>query len=127
MWVSRRRVKYLELTISELKLKITELEASLTLDGMEELLAKLELRRKEKEDDNLITVINRIMVKYAGLVENQIDSAQSNFAEADLRDVYDGIRILGNIAVTLERHSNLERHTDERKMFNRVPICSDCW
>jgi hypothetical protein len=120
MWISRRRLKYLER-------RIIDLEANLTLDGMEELLAKLELRRKEKEDDNLITVINRIMVKYAGLVENQIDSAQSNFAEADLRDVYDGIRILGNIAVTLERHSNLERHTDERKMFNRVPICSDCW
>lgn len=46
MWISRRRVKYLELTINELELKITELEASLTLDGMEELLAKLELRRK---------------------------------------------------------------------------------
>lgn len=105
MWISRRRVKYLELTISELKLKITELEASLTLDGMEELLAKLELRRKEKEgEDNLTTVINRIMVKYAGLVESQIDSAQSNFAESDLRDVRDGIRILGKIAA-LEKHS----------------------
>lgn len=65
MWISRRRLKYLELTISELELKITELETSLTLDGMEELLAKLELRRKEKEgEDNLTTVINRIMVKY---------------------------------------------------------------
>lgn len=49
----------------------------------------------------------RIAEKYAKLVEERIDSTEE-LTGKDLRDIYEGIQMLGHIMATLERFSRME-------------------
>lgn len=50
--------------------------------------------------------VEKIAVKYADLVEKRIDSAEE-LTGTELRDIYDGIQMLGHITATLERFSRM--------------------
>lgn len=55
--------------------------------------------------------VERVAEKYAGLVENRIDSAKELTGQ-DLHDIYEGIQMLGHIVATLERFSRMDK-TDQ--------------
>lgn len=56
---------------------------------------------------NLQEKVVRIADKYADLVEQRIDGAESLTGQ-DLRDVYDSIQMLGHITATLERFNKMK-------------------
>ena len=49
----------------------------------------------------------QIAGKYFDLVEKRIDNAEG-LTGSDLRDIYDGIQMMGHITATLERFSRME-------------------
>lgn len=49
----------------------------------------------------------QIAGKYFDLVEKRIDSAEE-LTGSDLRDIYEGIQMMGHITATLERFSRME-------------------
>lgn len=49
----------------------------------------------------------QIAGKYFALMEKRIDSAEG-LTGSDLRDIYDGIQMMGHITATLERFSRME-------------------
>lgn len=53
----------------------------------------------------------RIAEKYARLVEERIDKIEE-LTGKDLRDIYEGIQMLGHITATLERFSRMENATN---------------
>jgi hypothetical protein len=60
------------------------------------------------ENENLRGIIERIACKYAALVEERIDKAQNGLTGTDLREIYDGVQMLGNITATLKRFSRMK-------------------
>lgn len=58
--------------------------------------------------DELEQGIVRISKKYMALVERRIDGADELTGE-NLRDIYDGIQMLGHIVATMERFSRMEQ------------------
>ncbi len=62
----------------------------------------------EKGNVEFRETVERIAVKYAKAVEKRIDSVQGGLTGTDLRDVYDGIQMLGHIVATLERASRMD-------------------
>lgn len=55
----------------------------------------------------LTELTESIAVKYAKLLEDRIDHADNGLTGTDLRDIYDGIQMLGHISATLERFSRI--------------------
>lgn len=60
------------------------------------------------ENENFKETVERIASKYVKLVEERIDNTQNGLSGQDLRDIYDGIQLLGNIMSTLERLSRMK-------------------
>ena len=63
------------------------------------------------ENENIGEIIERIACKYAILVEARIDNTQNGLTGTDLREIYDGIQMLGHITATLERFSRMKNLT----------------
>lgn len=66
-----------------------------------------EENRKETTNKEFYGTVQRIAVKYAKMVEKRIDNTQTGLRGTDLREIYDGIQMLGNITATLERLSHI--------------------
>ena len=62
----------------------------------------------DKKEETLCEIVDRIAVKYAKLVENRIDRAKNGLTGMDLREVYDGVQMLGNITATVERLNRID-------------------
>lgn len=56
-----------------------------------------------KENEELYKTVERIAEKYAKLVEERIDNVHDGLTGTDLRDVYDGIQMLGHVTTTLKK------------------------
>ncbi|MCI9597881.1 MAG: hypothetical protein HFE75_11430 [Firmicutes bacterium] len=61
-----------------------------------------------KYNKEFCAIVERVAVKYAKLVEKRIDSVNGELTGTELRDVYDGVQMLGNVTATLERLSRTE-------------------
>ncbi len=59
-----------------------------------------------EDDKELKQTVGRIAGKYAALVEKRIDGVQV-LTGTDLKDIYDGIQMLGHITATLERFNRI--------------------
>lgn len=64
-----------------------------------------ELKLKKNE---FMTVVEEIAFKYAKLVNERIDKVENGLTGEDLREVYDGIQMLGHITATMERLSRMD-------------------
>ena len=58
--------------------------------------------------NEFMTVVNGIAFKYAKLVDERIDKVENGLTGEDLREVYDGIQMLGHITATMERLSRMD-------------------
>ena len=63
---------------------------------------EVEMAKKE-----FMTVVDEIAFKYANLVNERIDKVENGLTGEDLREVYDGIQMLGHITATMERLSRM--------------------
>lgn len=63
------------------------------------------------EQSEVRKTVERIAEKYADLVEQRIESTEE-LTGTDLRDIYDGIQMLGHIVATLERFSRMRNATE---------------
>ncbi len=57
--------------------------------------------------NEFMTVVDEIAFKYAKLVNERIDKVENGLTGEDLREVYDGIQMLGHITATMERLSRM--------------------
>lgn len=57
--------------------------------------------------NEFMTVVDEIAFKYAKLVNERIDKVDNGLTGEDLREVYDGIQMLGHITATMERLSRM--------------------
>ena len=60
-------------------------------------------QKKIKENEKLYETVERIAEKYAKLVDERIDNVHDGLTGTDLRDVYDGIQMLGHVITTLKK------------------------
>ena len=61
----------------------------------------------EMKKNEFMTVVDEIAFKYAKLVNERIDKVENGLTGEDLREVYDGIQMLGHITATMERLSRM--------------------
>lgn len=62
----------------------------------------------EMKKNEFMTVVDEIAFKYAKLVNERIDKVENGLTGEDLREVYDGIQMLGHITATMERLSRMD-------------------
>ncbi len=59
------------------------------------------------DEKKLEEIVNEIALKYAKLVNDRIDKAEKGLTGEDLREIYDGIQMLGHVTATMERLSRM--------------------
>lgn len=62
---------------------------------------------RSSAEEDFCKIVKNVAVKYAKLVEERIDSIENGLTGTDLREIYDGIQMLGHITATLERVSRI--------------------
>lgn len=63
------------------------------------------------DEKKLEEIVNEIALKYAKLVNERIDKAEKGLTGEDLREIYDGIQMLGHVTATMERLSRMGNPT----------------
>jgi len=74
-----------------------------------------------ERNNELKQTVERIAEKYAALVEKRIDNVQI-LTGTDLRDIYDGIQMLGHITATLERFSLMKSKLDSYTLTTKQEV-----